>query len=94
MLLYGRCGSKVPKFHYQLCHLPDAELGVSCLDGLSLDAIFYAVGIEMPPFPSGPGFQVKSRLQVITKVQANYCSANVKYHSLSKISWQNHNSPA
>lgn len=66
-------------------HLPDAGLWVSCF--LSLDAIIYAVVTEMPPSPTGAGFKVRLCLQVITKVQANSCSANVKYQSLSGICW-------
>ena len=69
----------VPEFTYQLRYLSDAGLCVSCLDSQNLDAIVYARGIEMPPSPNGTEFKMQSCLQVITKVQANSCSTNVKY---------------
>lgn len=78
-------GGNMPELNSQFYHLPDAGLWVSCF--LSLDAIIYAVVTEMPPSPTGAGFKVRLCLQVITKVQANSCSANVKYQSLSGICW-------
>lgn len=67
----------MPEFDSQLCHLPEAghQVNVSCLGSVNLDA----VGIEMPPSPSGAGFKVKSGLWVITKVQENSWPGNVKY---------------
>lgn len=50
----------------QLYHLAGAGLWVSCTRSLNLDAILYAVVLEMPPSPIGPGFKVRSCLQAIT----------------------------
>lgn len=63
----------MPELNSQLYHLAGAGLWVSSMRSLNLDAILYAVVIEMPPSPTGPGFKVRSCLQVITKVQANSC---------------------
>lgn len=86
-------GGNMPELNSQPYYLLDAELWVSCLCSLNFDDIIYAVVTETPPSLIVAGFKVRSCLQVITKVQANSCSANVKYQSLPNTSWFRNKSP-